>query len=516
MARNQFNSIQLPNVDSNRFDLSHDNKLSFSMGELVPTCAIETLPGDTFNISVENMLRLAPLVSPVMHNIDVITRYFFVPNRILWAEWGDFITGNSVVEAPYVAVSDCNVGTLADYLGVPEFSVASPLNLSPLAFAAYLKIWDDYYRAQDLQTEVFVPLVPGDNGTAYGTYFDTTPPLRVAWEHDYFTSALPFAQKGPEVQIPLTFEDNIPVEFNPTDEATFMRDTSDGSLAPIGDILNSAGPVPLTSSVHVDTTDGVGYDPNGSLVVDVQAEATTINTLRRAFSLQAFLERSARGGTRLIEFIWSHFKQKSSDARLQRPELIGTWRQKMVISEVLATAENDTVGVMVGDMAGHGISVGGGRGFSYHCEEHGWIIGLVTVRPRTAYQQGIARQFTRFDRLDYPFPSFASIGEQEVLSKEVYAESLTPETVFGYIPRYAEMRFINSKVSGQFRTTLAFWHLGRIFDDTPVLNEEFIECNPRTDIFAVDDPDQDHIWAHVFNNISAVRKLPRYGIPSTL
>ena len=190
----------------------------------------------------------------------------------------------------------------------------------------------------------------------------------------------------------------------------------------------------------------------------------------------------------------------------------------MVISEVLATAQNSDDNVAVGQMAGHGISVGGSGQFTYHCEEHGFIIGIINVQPVTAYQDGLHRSFTRFDRLDYAWPSFANIGEQEVRWKELYASQITsedPDSVFGYIPRYSEYKFMNSRVAGEMRSTLSFWHLGRIFNSAaPLLNEDFISCVPSDRIFAVTDPGSDHVYAHIFNNVTAVRKLPRYGIPT--
>jgi len=229
---------------------------------------------------------------------------------------------------------------------------------------------------------------------------------------------------------------------------------------------------------------------------------------------QEWFEKNARGGTRYIESILSHFGVRSSDARLQRPEYIGGDYQNMVISEVLSTAENTDASIPVGQMAGHGISVGGGKHFSYRAEEHGVIIGLISVVPDTAYQQGAHRKFTRFDRLDYPWPVFGNLGEQEVLNKELKWDHATPNGVFGYNPRYSEMKFANSRVAGEMKSTLTFWHLGRIFATDPSLNNTFIQCNPSTRIFAVTDDEEDHIVAHCFINARVNRKLQRYGIPS--
>ncbi|WNK13246.1 MAG: major capsid protein [Microvirus sp.] len=510
MARNIFNSVKMPGVDTNSFNLDHDVKLSFSMGELVTTNVIECLPGDSFNISCENMLRMAPMINPVMHKVNVQTEYFFVPTRTLWADWEKWITGESTVEAPFFGIDAVQVGSIADYMGLPTGSFPTELTISPLAFGAYLKIWDEYYRDQNLQDELFIPIVPGSNG-AYSFVADI-PPLHRAWGKDYFTAALPFAQKGSAVQIPLVDQQNILVDYDPDTVASQKLVNATTGLPLTGSPLASDGSGNLlggpTSSTIAD------IDPNGTYSVDVQANATDINTLRRAFRLQEWLERNARGGTRYVENILAHFGIKSSDKRLQRPEFIGSSIQNMVISEVLATAQSTADGVAVGSMAGHGISVGGGNSFNYRCEEHGFILGIISVKPQTAYQQGLHRQFTRFDRLDYAWPTFANLGEQEVLKQELYAFSNFPKAVFGYVPRYAEYKYLTSRVAGEFRTSLDTYHMGRIFETDPSLNEEFVECNPTTRIFSVTEPNEDHIWAHVFNNVRAVRKLPRYGIPS--
>lgn len=513
---NIFQSVLLPKVQQSRFDLSHDIKTSFQMGELIPTCCMEVLPGDKFTISIENMLRFAPLIAPVMHRVRVATHYFFVPNRILWPQWDEWITGNLDVAAPKMTIATGNQfakGSVPDYLGYPATDpMAVDTPMSPFPIAAYRMIWDEYYRDQNLQTAQFVPLIPGEN-VAYGIANDVTP-YRRAWQHDYFTSCLPWAQKGDSVQIPLVDQGTIPVTpdaVNGGDPKVIHMALNTPAHA--GDI-NSGNDGIVPNALRDASGDNITFDFNGSQVVDIQADATDINTLRRAFRLQEWLERNARAGTRYVENILAHFGIKGSDARLQRPEYIGGSKQNMVISEVLSTAQNDDASVPVGQMAGHGISVGGGNTFSYSAEEHGWLIGIISVIPDTAYAQGLPRSYSRFDRLDYAWPTFANIGEQPVTVRELYAHAPTPDATFGYIPRYAEYKYGISKVSAEMRDTLLYWHLGRIFDATPALNEAFISCTPRNDIFAVTDPSNDHIFAHIFNNISAVRKLPRFGIPT--
>lgn len=513
----------MPKVDTNRFSLDHDVKLSFSMGELVPTCVIDTLPGDKFSISVENMLRFLPLIAPVMHKVNVRTHFFFVPNRIVFPEWEKFIVGEDV-EAPYFTVTEVLDGSLLDYLGVPTGSFTQRISVFPVV--AYLQIWNQYYRDQNLQDEYFTTVVPGEQPTDDYEQWAFTPPPHCAWEHDYFTSSLPFAQAGDAVVLPLTQQDNIRVDYGFNNNGTglnvnqgLIRNAATGNLMTStgGGLFVGAGPTPLASGgLERNAGDKAVYDPNGTLTVDVQSEAVDINTLRRAFRLQEFLETSARAGRRLKEFILGHFGVVSSDARLQRPEYIGGSKQNMIISEVLSTAKTEAASTItaLGQLGGHGISVGGGNRFNYNCEEHGFIIGLINVQPTTAYQDGLHRMFTRDTYLDYAFPKFANIGEQVVKQKEIWAKSATPEATFGYVPRYAEYKFMNSRVAGEMRGSLHFWTFGRTFASEPHLNSVFVACNPSKEPFAVTDPEQDEVIAHVFNNVSAVRKLPKYGIPT--
>ena len=516
-----FKHVLFPKVGRNKFDLSHSRKMSFNMGELIPSCVMDVVPGDKFIIRPENFLRFAPLVSPVMHKINVTTHYFFVPNRLLWSGWEDFITGESTASAPYCeGLPNVTPGTIGDYLMYPQGSTsAAGLTCSPMALAAYLLIYDEFYRDQNLQTtEQFVPLNAGDNDV-YETKMSGDP-LKRAWNHDYFTSCLPFAQKGDEVTLPLLQDQKVDVTFK----------TGLGSGGPGQNILDKATDLPVLNSTLGSTTDSelqdapnttdVRLDISNTHEVDITDEVTTINTLRRAFRLQEWLERNARAGTRYIENIFAHFGVSSSDKRMQRPEYIGGSRQNMVISEVLSTAQtvdqmsND---VPVGYMAGHGISVGGSAPIKYSAEEHGWIIGIINVQPVTGYQQGLPKMHTRFDKLDYYWPSFANIGEQEVLVKEVYCETGTGGQLgqtFGYISRYAEYKYMNDSAHGEMKTNLSFWTLNRIFDDVPALNSDFITCDPSRRIFAVTEPGADTIYAHVHNHVTAIRKMPKFGVPS--
>lgn len=522
MARNIFNTIRVKKPQTSTFDLSHDVKLSLDMGKLVPVACMEVLPGDKWQIQSETLLRFAPMVAPLMHKVNVTTHWFFVPNRLVWPNWEKFITANNgkseIPSPPYLTGEneelslDFAVGSLGDYLGLPVDTAIYPEDtVSAIPFAGYAMIYDEYYRDQNLQDPLMPKLfteeglVDGENKipSEYEDVIRGADLPRRSWQHDYFTAALPFAQKGDAVEIPIAETGTLPV-------------------------LRSATPIaPNTTwdaENDVSTTVSVPNQPNteisdGGLYVDASVDAATINDLRRAFRLQEWLEKMARGGSRYIEQILVHFGVKSSDARLQRPEFLGGSKLPVIVSEVLSTAgtgEEATDSLPLGSMGGHGLSAGRGNNISYFAEEHGYIFGIMSVTPLTAYQQGLHRHWTRRTHLDYAWPSFAHIGEQEVLNKEIYldhSDGLNDET-FGYVPRYSEYKYMASRVAGNFRDNLAFWHLGRIFENRPALNAEFIECKPRKDIFAVQDEDTQSLWSHVYHSIRVTRRLPKYGTPT--
>ncbi|WNK13699.1 MAG: major capsid protein [Microvirus sp.] len=522
MAGNIFTQVAMSKPGQSTFNLNHDVKFSMDMGKLVPVNLQEVLPGDSFRLSFANMIRFAPMISPVMHRVRVRTDYFFVPNRILWAGWEDFITGNLDASANPMATialgqtqsdSAFQLNSLGDYLGyptVPDDIQVDVMRFNALPLAAYWKIYDDYYRDQNLQIERFVPLEYDDNSPQYGADSTRATLAFRAWPHDYFTSALPFAQKGDVVQVPLTATQDIPVNLNVGALQNWVR--SDLTQAATGSLAETLGHTKDPS-----TAEDIWLDPSGTYTVDVQGQAADINSLRRAIKLQEWLERNARGGTRYTESIMAHFGTRSSDARLQRPELIGSHLQNVTISEVLSTAQevqSAPTDIPVGYMAGHGISVGGGKSMHYYAEEHGWIMGIISVLPDTAYQQGVPRHLSRVDPLDYAWPTFANLGEQEIKVKELYAGAADPDATFGYIQRYAEYKYCASRVAGEFRDNLSFWHMGRIFDNEPVLNSQFISADPTTRIFAVQSGDAAKLYCHTYNMVSVRRKLPYFGIPS--
>lgn len=497
--KNIFNSISLKKPKRNAFDLTHDVKLSMKFGELVPVMVEEALPGDTFNISAETLVRFAPLVSPVMHRFNVFIHYFFVPNRLLWANWPEWIAGDDTLVPPKITIAGfpANGTRLTDYMGIPPITGSMSVDVNAMPFAAYQKIYDEYYRDQNLIDEVFTPLVDGSNMANFAAL---TQMRKRAWQHDYFTAALPFAQRGPAVDIPLGNVELDPDWASNGSQPQFKTPTG---VSETGDLQNSGA----TDRIQVTpNTNQNAYDPDGSLTV----QPTTITDLRRAFKLQEWLELSARAGKRSKEVIMAFFGVNSPDARLQRPEYITGVKSPVVISEVLNTTGET---LPQGNMAGHGVSVAQGKFGKYYCQEHGYIIGIMSVMPLTAYQQGVPRHYLKTtDRYEYFWPQFAHIGEQEVKIAEIYAQTSDNLDTFGYVPRYAEYRFAPSRVAGDFRTTLNFWHLGRIFENKPELNQEFVECTPDTRIFAVEG-DDDYLYCHVLNKVQAIRPIPKFGNP---
>jgi hypothetical protein len=502
--KNLFNSVEVSKPKKNVFDLTHDVKMSSKMGQLTPTCVIECVPGDMFNIGCDSLIRFAPLLAPVMHRMDVSMHYFFVPNRITWENWEKFIvdanTPHTLPYLEYLPSATAAEKKFLDYLGVPpnNSSPAVTQNINALPLAAYQAIYNEYYRDQNLVPEVDYKLTDGNNIV---TAADLLQMRLRAWEHDYFTSALPFAQKGAAVDIPIgQIENDVPVRASNNIVARAMGTTAGTFVIAEQDLGSSTTP-PNTLFV-----DGDEFD----------ISPTTINDLRRAFRLQEWLEKNARGGTRYIENILMHFGVKSSDKRLQRPEYITGVKTPVVISEVLNTTglSDETP---QGNMAGHAVAVTTGKYGTYFCEEHGYIIGIMSVMPKTAYQQGIPKTYLKNDPLDFFWPSFAHIGEQPVTQNELYAYTNNAANTFGYVPRYAEYKFMSNRVAGDFRTTLAYWHLGRIFNVDPTLSQQFIECTPEDvdRIFAVtDDPEgTDNLYCQVLHKIRAVRPMPKFGTP---
>lgn len=524
MAVKSLQSVKLVKPRTNVFDLTHDVKLSCKMGELVPFLAQECIPGDTFHVGADSLLRLAPILAPIMHRVDLTIHYFFVPNRLTWENWEDFITNTpDGTGNPHVFPTfQIGGGTPADqkrfldYFGVPPLDPGNGAqNINALPLAAYQLIYDEYYRDENLITEVDPQLVDGDNTQAK---FVTM--RKRAWTKDYFTASLPWAQKGAAVDIPLG---DVVVKDDFLANSQVPRWVLSGNPntpivgVPADTVNANAGQVQLTPAPGVP----IAYDPNGSMEV----AATTINTLRNAFRLQEWYERSALGGSRYTENIRAFFGVNSPDARLQRPEYITGVKSPIIISEVLNNSgpfetyngtDMEQTGSPQGDMTGHGLAVTMGKFGKYFCYEHGYIIGIMSVLPFPAYQQGLPKHFTKADFTDFFWPQFAHLGEQEVLNKEIYVNqnSAGQEGVFGYVPRYTEYRYNPNRVAGDFRTTLNYWHLGRIFSAPPTLSQTFIECDDSEveRIFAVQDG-TDNLWCEIVTKLKGIRPIPIFGSP---
>lgn len=513
--KNLLNAVKIAAPKKSNFDLSHDVKLSCNMGLLIPVMWEELVPGDRVSVGSEAIVRMAPMLAPMMHQVNVCQHTFAVPMRILWDNWENFITNTEVGSAlpafPVISYDSSTyaLSRLLDYLGLPPLTGVNAATVSAMPLAAYQCIYNEYYRDQNLIAEVDYKLVDGSNDANPDLY-----PLRKrAWEHDYFTACLPFAQKGDAVEIPISGV--VSVVDPPYPDTPIIRNYAGG--APITNATNFKSDAGPDGSFQVESPAGTTrqaiYDPNGTL--EVKNADTTINDLRKAYALQRFLEKLARGGSRYIEYIKSMFNVNSSDKRLQRPEYITGSVTPIMISEVLNTT--GTTDAPQGAMAGHGVSNPQTKNGTYFAEEHCIVMTVMSIMPRTAYQDGINRKWLKINTpYDYFVPDFEHIGEQEVTNIEVYADQdIDPQAqTFGYLPRYAEYKVAFNRVAGDFRTTLDFWHMGRKFTSPPALNSTFIECNPTFRVFAVEDENEDHLWCLVHNRFYANRPMSRFSTPT--
>lgn len=537
---NIFNSVKLKRPRRNVFNLSYESKLTVNAGELVPIMCKPVVPGDKFRVNTEMLVRLAPLVAPMMHRVNVFTHYFFVPNRLVWNQWEDFITkgvdGTDTPAFPTLSIPDIGTvndahlyfgdSTLWDYLGLPSltqigdtpFTVPVPngvkapvgYQVSALPFRDYLLIYNEYYRDQNLTSEVTFSRDSGNEVANVGS--ELLKLRRRAWEKDYFTSALPWVQRGPEVSIPVQGSGgslDVVLKDSPHADTYGIPGTT---TRPVGTMSLINGAL-IATPPNVSNHDPAYLEPD-NFQVNVDELGVSINDLRTSNALQRWFERNARSGSRYIEQILSHFGVRSSDARLQRPQFLGGGRVPVSVSEVLQTSSTDETSPQA-NMAGHGISASVNHGFTRYFEEHGYIIGIMSVMPRTGYQQGVPKDFRKFDNMDFYFPEFAHLGEQEIKNEELYLSQYDADNagVFGYTPRYAEYKYSLNEAHGDFRGNMAFWHLNRIFTEKPNLNTTFVECNPSNRVFATAETSDDKYWIQLYHDIKALRLMPKYGTP---
>jgi len=481
-----------------KHNLSHYRLSTFSMGQLVPVGCFEVLPGDTVQQHTSALIRVAPMVAPVMHPMMVRIHHWFVPYRLLWEGWEPFITGGSDGEGDgyttlpnYTTSGNVAVGSLLDHLGLPT---GAPLTYVQFALNAYNLIWNEYYRDQDLQSKrALTTGQSGDNNTTAG-------PAPICWEKDYFTASRVDPQKGPDVTLPLGVSapvTGLGLSTQGVGGAQNVYET-DGSGT-----TNYAGAMSGTLYIQNDPAN-TGY-PN--IRADLsQATAVDVNDVRRAFAIQRYQEARSRFGSRYTEYL-RYLGVRSSDARLQRPEYLGGGKQTISVSEVLQTTPATSPSVTdfgVGDMYGHGVSAMRSRAYRSFFEEHGVVLSLASIRPKTIYATGQHRMFNRSIKEDFWQKELEHIGQQEVLNKELYAAHTTPNGVLGYNDRYSEYRYQPSGIAGEFRNTLNHWHMARLFSSDPALNASFVQCDPSKRINAV--TTTDNLWC-MFNHRIIARRL---------
>ena len=512
-SSNQHLFSQIPRADIQRssFNRSHGYKTTLDSGYLVPFFVDEVLPGDTFNLKATLFGRLATPAVPFMDNMYLETFFFFVPNRLVWDNWQKFNgeqknPGDSTdFLIPTLEAGKHEVGSIADYFGIPTGVSLDKINALP--FRAYNLIYNEWFRDENLQDSLEV--LTGDGPDPINKYNL----VRRGKRHDYFTSCLPWPQKGPGVELPLgttaslTGSANIPVVSN---AGAVNGDVSlrDGAW---NRIVSSSTYQPFSPTANLTEANLTG------LKVDLsEATAVTINSLRQAFQLQKLYERDARGGTRYTEILRAHFGVISPDARLQRPEYLGGSSTRININPVQQTSATDTTSPQ-GNLAAYGVLGDKVNGFIKSFVEHGYIIGLVNVRADLTYQQGLNRMWSRQTRFDYYWPALAHLGEQAVLNKEIYAQGTADDDkVFGYQERWAEYRYFPSQITGKFRSTYAqsldVWHLAQEFAELPKLNADFIVDNPPVArVLAVQNEPQ--ILLDCYFSLSCVRPMPIYSVP---
>ncbi|UPW41958.1 major capsid protein [Dipodfec virus RodF1_56] len=545
-------------MSRSRFDRSSSYKTTFNVGDLVPFFVDEVLPGDTFSIDTSKVVRMQTLLTPIMDNIYLDTYFFFVPNRIVWEHWRELMGENTQsawlpeieYSVPQITSPEggWSVGTIADYMGIP--TGVSNLSVNAMPFRAYALICNEWFRDENLTDPLNIPVsdatVVGSNGNVYVT--DVAKggmPFKCAKYHDYFTSCLPAPQKGPDVTIPVGSLEALPVvtgEDHPSAlgsgslHLTGFPQSGSGQISyPLGFSSKNPGNAGGDPYPHLvsGTSSSTGFSGNSNVrPVNLWAEwqgsgsplvAATVNQLRTAFQIQKLYERDARGGTRYIEILKSHFGVTSPDARLQRPEYLGGSRIPININQVVQNSGTPSDGTPQGTVAAYSVTTDSHSEFTKSFVEHGFVLGLMVARYDHTYQQGLDRFWSRKDRFDYYWPVFANLGEQAVFNKEIFAQGTDEDDeVFGYQEAWADYRYRPSRVTGEMRSTYAqsldVWHLADHYEKLPSLSDSWIREDSKTvnRVLAVSDNISAQLFCDIYVRCLATRPMPLYSIPGLI
>lgn len=533
-------------ISRSRFDRSSSVKLSFNTGDVIPFYVDEVLPGDTFNVRTSKVVRMQTLITPLMDNMYLDTYFFFVPNRLVWEHWKQFNGENTesawlpateyqIPQITAPASTGWSVGTIADYMGIP--TGVPNLSVSALPFRAYALIMNEWFRDQNLTDPLDIPVNDSTvAGVNTGNYImDVVKgglPFKAAKYHDYFTSCLPSPQKGPDVQIPIVQDAMLPVVTSTPNidplkfrfGMTFSRGVG-GAAGPIGTgyVTSQWGDSPSVFNIGNSTSTSEQLIPRNLYAIQSSdGAAATINQLRLAFQIQKLYEKDARGGTRYIEILKSHFGVTSPDARLQRPEYLGGNRIPINVNQIVQQSQTTDQSPQ-GTPVGFSLTSDTHSDFTKSFVEHGFVIGLMVVRYDHTYQQGLERFWSRKDRFDFYWPVFANIGEQAVLNKEIYAQGTDiDEEVFGYQEAWADYRYKPNRVAGEMRSAYAqsldVWHLADDYSVLPTLSDSWIreDSSNVNRVIAVSEENANQFFADIYIQNRSTRPMPVYSIPGLI